>query len=89
MNTLYENITKEKALLIESKSEEIAKMIKEGNIDEGFLGALVGGLAGLTAGATIMKAVCKALGLEKGILYDMLTSKIICAAAGAAIGKNI
>jgi hypothetical protein len=36
-----------------------------------------------------MKAVCKALGLEKGMIYDLLTSKLVCGIAGAAIGNNM
>jgi uncharacterized membrane protein YeaQ/YmgE (transglycosylase-associated protein family) len=90
MTSLYENITEERRLLIESKSDEIAKALKEGQeIDEGFFSTVLGGLAGVTAGASIMKAVCKALGLEKGLVYDLLTSKLVCGIAGAAIANNI
>lgn len=90
MTSLYENITEERRLLIESKSDEIAKALKEGQeIDEGFFSTVLGGLAGVTAGASIMKAVCKALGLEKGLVYDLLTSKLVCGIAGAAIANNM
>lgn len=90
MTNLYEHITKEKQMLIETKSNELANMIKEGKeINEGFLSTFVGGLAGITIGSTIMKAVCKALGLEKGPIYDLLTSKLVCGIAGAAIGNNL
>jgi hypothetical protein len=35
-----------------------------------------------------MKAVCKALGIEKGMIYDLLTSKLVCGIAGAAIANH-
>lgn len=90
MKSLSEQIIEQRELLIESKSDEIAQAIKEGQeIDEGFLATMLGGLAGITAGASIMKAVCKALGLEKGLIYNLLTSKLVCGVAGAAIANNI
>ena len=36
-----------------------------------------------------MKAVARVLGVEKGILYDLLTSKVCCAAIGAVMGNRI
>ena len=90
MKNLYEQIKEQKEMLIESKSDELAQMILEGQeINEGFFGTLLGGLAGVTIGATVMKAVCKALGLEKGMIYDLLTSKLVCGIAGAAIANNL
>ena len=90
MKSIQEQILEQRELLIESKSDEIANAIKEGTtVDEGFLSTVLGGLAGVTAGASIMKAVCKALGLEKGMIYDLLTSKLVCGIAGAAIANNI
>lgn len=83
-------ITEQKQLLIECKSDELAQMILEGQeINEGLFSTLLGGLAGVTIGATVMKAVCKALGLEKGMIYDLLTSKLVCGIAGAAIANNL
>lgn len=90
MKELHNYILEQKEILIESKSDELAQMLREGKeIDEGFLGALIGGLAGISAGAAIMKAVCKAIGVEKGLLYNLLTSKVICGVAGAAIGDSV
>ena len=90
MKNLQEHITESREMLIESKSEEIAKALLEGQqLDEGFFSTMLGGLAGVTVGAAVMKAVCKAIGLEKGILYDTLTSKLVCGIAGAAIANNI
>lgn len=57
-------------------------------IDEGLLGAIVGGIVGGSpACRTIMNAVCKALGInEKGTLGQMMCSKIILTAIGAYLG---
>ena len=74
---------------VENASEQIAEMIKKGEIDEGVIGSLVGGLAGVTLGPSIGKAICKALGIEKGLLYDLFTSRIFTTAVAAYIGyKN-
>ena len=59
------------------------------NLDEGLFGKILGGTAGLLFGATIGKIIANALGVEKGILYDMFTSKLVNIALGAAIGKHI
>lgn len=58
------------------------------DIDEGFLGKVVGGLAGFVIGPKIGRIIAKALGIEKGILYDMFNSKLVGAALGSAIVKN-
>lgn len=90
MKNIHEHILEQREQLIESKSDELAQMILEGQeINEGLFSTLLGGLAGVTIGATVMKAVCKALGLEKGMIYDLLTSKLVCGIAGAAIANNL
>lgn len=90
MKNLQKHISEQREMLIERKSDELAKMIHEGQeINEGFFSSLLGGLAGVTIGATVMKAVCKAIGLEKGMIYDLLTSKLVCGIAGAAIANNL
>lgn len=90
MKTIQETIEQQREMIVETKSDELAQMIQSGvEIDEGVLGTLLGGLAGLTAGAAIMKAVCKSLGLKEGLMYNLLTSKVICGVAGAAIGNKI
>lgn len=90
MKNIHEHILEQREQLIESKSDELSQMILEGQeINEGLFSTLLGGLAGVTIGATVMKAVCKALGLEKGMIYDLLTSKLVCGIAGAAIANNL
>lgn len=59
------------------------------NIDEGFLSSLVGGVAGFFIGPTIGKIIANALGIEKGILYDMFTSKLVGTSLGMAISKHL
>lgn len=74
---------------VENTSEQIAEMIKKGEIDEGTIGSLIGGLTGVTIGPSIGKAICKALGIERGLLYDLFTSRIFTTAVAAYIGyKN-
>jgi hypothetical protein len=57
----------------------------EGKLKEGVLGAI----AGFIAGPAVGKVIANALGVERGILYDMLTSRIVSAALGSAIQKNL
>ena len=76
-------------LEVENTSEQIAELLKKGEIDEGIISSLVGGLTGATIGPSIGKAICKALGIEKGLLYDLLTSRIFTTAVASYIGyKN-
>ena len=57
-------------------------------LDESFLGKLVGGAAGFIIGPSIGKIIARALGVNRGILYDMFTSRLVSAALGAAIAKK-
>ena len=59
-------------------------------IDEGIIGSLFGGIAGATAGPAIMKAVCKALGVdERSTFGSLLTSRLVTTAVGVHLGlKN-
>lgn len=59
-------------------------------IDEGLFKAIFGGLVGATAGPALGRALCKALGLdEKGMLGNLLTSRLFLTALGGYMGwKN-
>jgi hypothetical protein len=59
------------------------------NLDEGILGKIIGGAAGFIIGPAVGKVIAKALGVEKGILYDMFTSRLVSAALGASLAKNL
>lgn len=74
----------------EKAYESILNKIEKGEeIEEGFLGGLVGGAAGALVGPAIGKAICKALGIdERGTLGKLLTSRVVTAAIGVALGKS-
>jgi len=79
---ITEELTYDKVIaqLQEAKEKEIP-------IEEGLLGAVVGGLAGATFGPKVMKAVCRALGVdEKGPFGSLLTSRLILTAVGTSVG---
>lgn len=58
-------------------------------IEEGIMGAIVGGLAGMTIAPTIMKAVCKILGIDpKGQFGNLMTSRLVLTALGVELGLN-
>ena len=85
--TINEDLSKQYDSIIEKLNEA-----KENNtpIDEGLFKAIFGGVAGATAGPAIGKALCKALGLdEKGMLGNLLTSRLFLTALGGYLGwKN-
>ena len=76
--------------LVNEASEKIANIIKNGGeIDEGLFRSLVGGLAGVTVGPMIGKAICQALGITGGLLYNLLTSRVFTTAVASYMGyKN-
>ena len=56
-------------------------------IEEGIIGALVGGVAGVTLAPSLMKAVCKVLGVDtKGEFGSLLTSRLVLGAVCAELG---
>lgn len=79
--------------LTESERMEIQEVLKQygdkkiSDLDEGILGTIFGGVTGFLAGPTVGKIIANALGIEKGVFYDMLTSRLVGAALGAALSK--
>jgi hypothetical protein len=59
-------------------------------IDEGLFGSIFGGITGAVAGPAIGRAFCKALSIdERGMLGNLLTSRLFLTALGGYIGwKN-
>ena len=83
------SLNEEQNRVVESLSEKIAEMIREGestdrilngDIDEGLLGGLVGAAAGAAIGPALGRAICRALGIERGVLYNFLNSRAFLAA---------
>lgn len=73
--------------------EENAKIFEQSikdlkDLDEGLLSSLLGGAAGFLIGPTIGKALCKALGIERGVLWDLLNSKLVTTAIGATLANT-
>lgn len=79
--------------LTESQKEEVQEILvkfgdkKINELDEGILGSIIGGLSGFIVGPSIGRVIANALGIEKGIIYDMLTSRLVGTALGSAITK--
>ena len=55
-------------------------------IQEGVLGAVAGGVLGFTIGPKLGECIANALGAQKGVFRDMLTSRVFLTALGAYIG---
>jgi hypothetical protein len=79
--------------LNESERIEVQEILKQygdkkiSELDEGIIGSIFGGAAGFLAGPAVGKIIANALGIDKGIFYDMLTSRLVGAALGAALSK--
>lgn len=59
------------------------------NLEEGILANIVSGVAGFIIGPSVGKVIANALGVQKGILFDMFNSRLVGAALGAAITKSL
>ena len=57
--------------------------------NEGFFGSIIGGLAGFALGKSVGKMIARVLGIQKGIFYDLLTSRLVGTALGATMGKRL
>src|ERR1035437_62534 len=66
--------------------DEYVKMFEDehGNdlsqLDEAFFGKVLGGVAGFLVGPMIGKIIANCLGVEKGVLYDLFTSRLVSTA---------
>lgn len=71
--------------------ESVLRSIEEnkGDISEGLFSGILGGITGAVAGPAIMKAVCSALGIEKGAIYDLLTSRLVITAIATKLGLRM
>lgn len=93
MKKLEEYVNNEDTLIVDEPTyESIIEKLQEAKendipVEEGVIGAIVGGLTGATFGPKVMKAICKALGVdEKGPFGSLLTSRLILTAVGTSVG---
>lgn len=92
MKQLEEYVGTEEQITEELTYDSIIAKLQEAKendipIEEGILGAIVGGVAGATIGPKVMKAVCKALGIdERGPLGNLFTSRLILTAVCTSMG---
>ena len=92
MKTLDEYINNETPLTEELSYDDVIQKLQEAKdnnvpVEEGLIGALIGGVAGATIGPKVMKAICKALGVdEKGPFGSLLTSRLVLTSVGATVG---
>lgn len=74
--------------LIDLNSNILYESFKNDELDEGILGSIIGGAAGFLIGPIIGKAMCKILGVTQGLLYNLLTSKVVTTAIGMAVANS-
>jgi len=92
MKKLDEYVNTETHITEELSYDDIIQKLQEAKengtpIEEGLIGAIVGGVAGATIGPKVMKAICKALGVdERGPFGSLLTSRLILTAVGTTVG---
>jgi hypothetical protein len=92
--TQFDFLTEEENLQVDElvtliEQSAIEQGIDLKDLDEGMLGRVLGGAAGLLIGPAIGRVVARALGVEKGILYDLFNSRLVGAALGSAIVKHV
>ena len=75
-NCIYESV----------KLHKKTKKPVDNYIDEGLIAGALGALAGISFGPAIGKAICDALGIGKGVLYDLMTSKLVNGAVCTKLG---
>ncbi len=58
-------------------------------VNESIIGRAIGGIAGFAFGPKIGKIIAKTLGIGKGPLYNVLTSRVVSAALAQELTKNL
>lgn len=77
-----EKINEELIILNESEDNNLE------SLDEGLIKSIIGAVGGAWLGPSIGKIIAKVLGVERGLLYNFLTSNFVGAAVGMAILKE-
>lgn len=77
-------------LLEELLYESIVKLLNgQETINEGIIGRIIGGIGGFALGPTIGGVIARVLGIEKGPIYNLLTSRVVGAALAQELTKNL
>lgn len=85
-----QNVIDEVVIAFIKKTKDYTEeQLQEELANEGFIGSILGGLTGFALGQSVGKIVANALGVEKGLLYDVFTSRLVGAAIGFHLGKKI
>lgn len=67
----------------------IADAVNGKEVDEGVLAGILGGGIGLALGPKVGQAICNALNIQKGVLYDLLNSRLVTTAICAKLGLRM
>lgn len=78
------NIVNEGVKIARKKGKKTEDVIKEG-----ILGGILGGITGATFGPAVGSAICDALGITRGVLYDLFTSRLVTGAICAKLGLRM
>lgn len=55
-------------------------------VDEGVIAGVLGAIGGVALGPKVGGALCSALNVQKGVFYDLLTSRLVTGAICAKLG---
>lgn len=84
---LYESDASVNELRSALNGIDLDRLIAESQeTDEGLLGGIAGFVGGLAFGTKLGDAVCKALGITTGLLYDLFHSKLFTTAVCTILG---
>jgi len=83
-------ISKNIEVLENLQVELLIKVISDPeSLNEGIVGRALGGIAGFALGPKIGRAIARVLGIEKGPLFNVLTSRIVSAALAQELTKKL
>ncbi len=84
---LYESNASVNELRSALNDIDLDRLIAESQeTDEGLLGGIAGFVGGLAFGTKLGDAICRALGITKGLLYDLFHSKLFTTAVCTILG---
>lgn len=86
-----DSIISENIHLLEALQMESLNRLLNGeeSLNEGIIGRAIGAIGGFALGPKIGKLIAKVLGIQKGPLYNLLTSRVVGAALAQELTKNL